>query len=397
MNTSLVSEAGLTRLHEAMASRVEQGGLPGLVTLVAQGDDVHLDAIGRMAFGDERPMRRDTIFRIASMTKPVLAVTTMMLVEDGTLAVDEAVDRLLPELAERRVLRRVDGPLEDTVPANRPITVEDLLTFRMGHGLVMEPTFDPPYPVILRAQELDLVMGAPDPRTPHDPDRWIELFGTLPLMHQPGERWQYNTGTLVLGVLVARAAGQPLEAVMRERVLEPLGMRDTGFSMPADQTDRLPGQYMTDQATGRLEPVTLTGPELWTVPPVFPSGSAGLLSTADDFLAFARLLLNRGVHGDRRLLSERSVELLTTNHLTPEQSAGGGILLSGHGWGYGMSVATHPDEVSPVPGRYGWSGGYGTTWFNDPSRGLAAIALTQVSDFLWNGGVAEFDRLAAQA
>src|SRR6266581_110089 len=193
-----------------MAARVANGELPGIVTLVARGEDVHVDAIGVMAFGGTEPMRRDTIFRIASMTKPVLATATMMLVEKGTLAIEDPVDRLLPELADRRVLKRIDGPLDDTVPARRPITVEDLLTFRMGHGLIVEPAFQPPYPIIIAADELQLVMGRPDPRTPHDPDAWITRFGTLPLMSQPGERWQYNTGSLVLGVLVARASGMAL-------------------------------------------------------------------------------------------------------------------------------------------------------------------------------------------
>src|SRR5439155_11724040 len=248
MKTSL-SQTGLERLHQAMAARVARGEMPGMVTLMAKGDEVHVDAIGTMAFGGDQPMRRDTIFRITSMTKPILAAATMLLVEDGTLALDEPVDRLLPELADRRVLRRIDGPLDDTVAANRPITVEDLLTFRMGYGMLIEPTatppFDPPFPIVQAANELQLVMGPPDPRTPHDPDRWIERFGRLPLMYQPGERWQYNTGSLVLSVLVARAAGQSLEAFLRTRIFEPLGMEATGFWMPADRVDRLPMQYTT--------------------------------------------------------------------------------------------------------------------------------------------------------
>jgi CubicO group peptidase (beta-lactamase class C family) len=396
MKASL-SQTGLDRLHQAMAARVEKGDMPGVVTLVAKDEDVHVDAIGAMAFGGDRPMRRDTVFRIASLTKPILAAGTMLLVEDGTVALGEPVDRLLPELADRRVLRRVDGPLDDTVPADRPITVEDLLTFRMGHGMIVEPTFDPPFPIVRAAHELQLVMGPPDPRTPHDPDEWIRRFGTLPLMDQPGERWQYNTGTLVLGVLVARAAGQPLEALLRTRLFEPLGMNDTGFSMSAEHLDRLPSQYHTDFQTGKVEPLALSGPDLWTRPPVFPSGSAGLLSTVDDYLAFARLLLHKGLDGDRRLLSEGSVEMMTTNHLTPEQIAGGGILLSGSGWGLGMAVAVAPDDVSPVAGRYGWSGGYGTTWFNDPDRQLVAIAMTQNDGFMFNGTLPEFQELAARA
>ena len=387
-------QAGLDRLHEAMAARVAKGELPGMVTLVGRGEDVHVDAIGTMAFGSDEPMRRDTIFRITSMTKPILALATMTLVEDGALALDEPVDRLLPELADRKVLRRIDGPLDDTVPARRPITVDDLLTFRMGHGLIVEPTFDPPYPIIDAARDLQLVMGPPDPRTPHDPDEWMKRFATLPLMYQPGERWQYNTGSLVLSVLVARAARQPLADFLRTRIFEPLGMNDTGFSMPAEKTRRLPSNYMTNYATGKMEEQTTSGPSLWAKAPVFPSGAAGLVSTIDDYLAFARVLLNEGVHKSKRLVSQRSVRLMTTNHLTPEQMATGGPILGGQGWGFGVAVVTAPDEVSSEPGRYGWNGGYGTFWFNDPARNLVATAMTQVSDVLFNGTIMEFAKLA---
>ena len=387
-------QAGLDRLHEAMAARVAKGELPGMVTLVGRGEDVHVDAIGTMAFGSDEPMRRDTIFRITSMTKPILALAAMTLVEDGALALDEPVDRLLPELADRKVLRRIDGPLDDTVPARRPITVDDLLTFRMGHGLIVEPTFDPPYPIIDAARDLQLVMGRPDPRTPHDPDEWMKRFATLPLMYQPGERWQYNTGSLVLGVLVARAAGQPLADFFRTRIFEPLGMKETGFSMPAKKTRRLPSNYMMNYATGKMEEQTTSGPSLWAKAPVFPSGAAGLVSTIDDYLAFARVLLNEGVHKSKRLVSQRSVRLMTTNHLTPEQMATGGPILGGQGWGFGVAVVTAPDEVSSEPGRYGWNGGYGTFWFNDPARNLVASAMTQVSDVLFNGTITEFAKLA---
>jgi CubicO group peptidase (beta-lactamase class C family) len=391
------TRAGLDRLHAAMAARVAKGELPGMVILVAHEEDVQVVPIGVMAFGSDEPMRRETIFRIASMTKPVLAAATMMLVEDGKLALGEPVDRLLPELADRKVLKRIDGPIDDTVPARRPITVEDLLTFRMGHGMIFEPTFDPPYPINNAAKELELVMGPPDPRTPHDPDEWIKRFGTLPLMYQPGERWQYNTGSLVLSVLVARASGQSLAQFFSTRIFEPLGMSETGFSMPAEKTSRLPSYYMTDFQTGKLQLQTLSAPSEWSNPPAFPSGAAGLLSTVDDYLAFARLLLSEGVHQNERLLSKKSVALMTTNHLTPEQIATGGPVLDGHGWGFGMAVVIAPDEAFPVPGRYGWNGGYGTSWFNDPNRSLIAMAMTQTSDILGNGTLAEFEKLAAHS
>ncbi|HEX2681758.1 MAG TPA: serine hydrolase domain-containing protein, partial [Candidatus Dormibacteraeota bacterium] len=355
MKVSALTQAGLDRLHQAMVARVENGSLPGIVTLVAQGDDVYVDVFGAMAFSGDRPMRRDTIFRITSMTKPILGAATMLLVDNGRLALHEPVARLVPELSSRRVLKRVDGPLDETVAAHRPITVEDLLTFRPGYGfIIVEPTtFNPRYPIIQRADELQLAMAQPDPRTPHDPEEWIARFATLPLMYQPGERWQYNAASLVLGVLVSRAAGQPLGAFLQDRLFEPLGMRDTGFVMAANKVGRLPTEYTTDFSTGEMGEMTITGPGVWTTPPPFPSGAAGLLSTVDDYGAFARLLLDRGVHQGRRLLSEASIEAMTTNHLTPEQIAGGGVLLDGQGWGYCMGVSVLPDDVS-APGRYGW-------------------------------------------
>lgn len=384
---------GLRRLHDAMAARVARRELTGIVYAVAHHGRLHIDTIGTLQLDGGKPMRRDTPFRIASLTKPVIAAATMMLVEDGRLALDEPVDRLLPELAGRRVLTRIDGPLDQTVPAARPITVEDLLTFRMGHGMIFEPSFQPPYPIITRAGELQLRMAEPYPRTPLDPDEWMRRFGTLPLMWQPGERWQYNTGALVLGVLIARASGQPLEDFLRRRIFRPLGMNHTGFSLPRADASRLPGLYMANPQTGELESQPVSPPDEWTRPPAFPDGAAGLASTIDDYLAFGRFLLNRGGH----LLSAASVRRMTTNHLTPRQLADAGpVPLTGRGWGYGMAVSVVPDEVS-APGRYGWDGGYGATWFNDPHRDLIAIALTQTVDFLFNGASDEFQRLAAAA
>jgi CubicO group peptidase (beta-lactamase class C family) len=339
-------------------------------------------------------MRRDTVFRMASMSKPVLAAAAMILVEDGLIDLEEPVHRLLPELAGQRVLARIDGPLDETVPAVRPVTIDDLLTFRMGFGMLNSPALDPPFPIVAASDALPLALSEPDPRTPLDPDEWIRRFATLPLMCQPGERWLYNTGTLVLGVLLARAAGRPLGDVLRERLFDPLGMTETGFWLPAERAAQLPAHYMTVSETGELTDLTATTPpEVWSHPPVFPSGSAGLVSTADDFHAFARMLLRRGVHGGTRLLSEQSVELMTTNRLTPEQIATAG-LQEGHGWGFGMAVTVAPDPPTAAPGRYGWFGGYGTHWFNDPHEGLIAIALTQVSDFMWSGATEEFRELA---
>jgi CubicO group peptidase (beta-lactamase class C family) len=380
-------------LHDAMTARIERGEFPGLVSLVARGDDVTVDVLGVTHFDGDVPMRRDTPFRIASMTKPVLAAATLMLAEDDVLDLEEPVARLLPELAGQRVLARPDAPLDETVPAVRPITIEDLLTFTLGFGIITEgQQLNPDYPIVQAWRERELMLAEPDPRTPHGPDEWIRRFGELPLIHQPGEQWMYNVGTLVLGVLLARASGQSLGDLLSDRLFEPLGMRDTGFWLPAERAADLPGYYMTDFTTGQMAERDFP-PGLWSAPPVFPSGSAGLVSTADDFLAFARLLLNGGVHGGTRLLTEQSVTSMTTNRLTPEQIERGGMLLHGSGWGYGLAVTVTADEVSG-PGRYGWSGGYGTSWFNDPQEGLIAIVLGQVSDLLWSGALTEFDRLA---
>jgi CubicO group peptidase (beta-lactamase class C family) len=385
--------SGLEAVHDALAARVERGQLPGVVTLIALGDDVHVDCIGTKAYGSSEPMTRDTLFRIASMTKPVVGVATLMLIEEGKLALNDSVEKWLPELANRRVLRNVDGPLDDTVPAHRSLTVEDLLSFRMGYGHLFapgsDPPFDPPVPVVERAKELRLVMGQPDPRTPHNPDEWIERFGTLPLMYQPGERWQYNAGSLVLSVLIARAAAQPLGDFFQNRIFEPLGMHSTGFWLPFEITRTLPTYYMSAG-----QPLDVSTAEEWSAPPAFPSGAGGLVSTVDDYLLFARMLLR----GGSPLLSRESVELMTSNHLTREQMSTGDFILGGpsRGWGYGVGMVEEPDQAWPVPGRYGWSGGYGTSWFNDPHRGTVAIIMTQVSETLWNGTLDEFDRLVGE-
>jgi CubicO group peptidase (beta-lactamase class C family) len=393
MTTAHLATPALERLHAALAARVAQQELPGLVALVARGDDVHVECLGTTAVDGGAPMRRETLFRVASLTKPMLAAVTLMLIDDGTLALDAPLSRWLPELAAPRVLRRVDGPLDETDPVGRPLTVEDLLTMRMGTGTLLEPTFDPPFPITHRARELELVLGEPEPRTPHPPDVWLHHFASLPLMYQPGEVWQYNVSFLVLGVLVARAAGTSLDDVMRTRLFEPLGMAHTGFWRPAAETQGLPVYYVTDPVTGQPTERDNSPPELWQSPPIFPSGAAGLLSTADDLLAFGRLLLAGGLVGERRLLAAESVARMTANQLTPAQIASGGSLLGGGGWGYGVGVTMRPDDAWPVPGRYGWAGGYGTTWFNDPHRGLVAILLTQLSDILWNGTLTEFDAL----
>jgi CubicO group peptidase (beta-lactamase class C family) len=367
-------------MHDVMAAHVERGELPGIVTLVSRRGAVHVDAIGTTATGGSDPMQRDTIFRITSMTKPITAAAAMILVEECKLQLDEPVDRLLPELADRKVLARLDGPLDDVVPARRPIVVRDLLTFRMGFGVPMAPA--DAYPIQRAIRELGLVgFGPPDPSAPHEPDEWMRRLSTLPLMHQPGEQWMYNTGSYVLGVLIARAAGRPLESFLRERIFAPLGMRDTGFSVPAGKLDRLASCYLPDAHSGALALHDGVADSAWSRPPAFPDGGAGLVSTVDDYLAFGQMLLSKGLWDGERILSRPAVETMTTDQLTPAQKAASSNAFPGfldnRGWGFGMSVVTRRDDVCAVPGRYGWDGGYGTSWSSDPAEDMIGILMTQ--------------------
>jgi CubicO group peptidase (beta-lactamase class C family) len=377
MSTAGLSKARLGRMHDVMAGYVERGELPGLVTLLCRRGEVHVDAIGTKALGGSDPMRHDTIFRISSMTKPITAAATMILVEECKLRLDEPVDRLLPELADRKVLKRLDGPLDETVPANRPITARDLLTFRMGFGQMIASR--DAYPILKAASEQQIGMGPPSPSTMPAPDEWIRRLGTLPLMHQPGEKWMYNTGSDVLGVLIARATGQPLETFLRERIFEPLGMKDTSFSVPAEKLDRFGTSYQVNPATGAIELYDEAEGQ-WSRPPTFPSGAGGLVSTVDDFLAFGQMLLDKGKCGSERILSRPTVEAMTTDQLTPDQRTSAGMFLGDNrGWGFGMSIITKRDDIAAVPGRFGWDGGLGTSWYSDPSEDMVAILTTQMA------------------
>ena len=385
MSTGGLSRARLGRMHDVMAEHVARGDMPGLVTLVSRRGEVHVDVVGDKSIrrdGTGDPMRRDTLFRISSMTKPVTAAAAMILVEECKLRLDDPVDRLLPELATRRVLQRLDGPLDETVPAKRAITLRDLLTFRMGFGLVMGPD-ELPIQAAVREQQI-MTLGPPKPATPHAPDEWMRRLGELPLMHQPGERWMYNTGSYVLGVLIARASGQPFETFLRERIFHPLGMKDTGFHVPEAKLHRLATSYRVDAMTGALAEDDGVEDSQWSRPPIFPDGGAGLVSTADDYLAFGQMMLNKGKLGSVRILSRLSVEAMTTDHLMPEQKAISGFFpgyWDGRGWGFGVSIVTRRDDVAAVPGRFGWNGGLGTAWSSDPAEDMVAILLTQRMGF----------------
>ncbi|MGW2542213.1 serine hydrolase domain-containing protein [Kitasatospora sp. NPDC001574] len=377
------SEAGLRRLHDVLARHVESGRIPGLVALVSRDGRTHVEALGTMRHDGGAPMRRDTIFRMASTSKPVTTAAAMILLDECRLRLDEPVDPWLPELADRRVLKRPDGPLEDTVPARRPITVRDLLTSTFGLGLDFDLLESPIRAATFERLDYSVASG-PAP----DPDEWMRRLGELPLSYQPGERWQYDLGNEVLGVLVSRVTGRPLETFLRERVLEPLGMKDTAFHVPAEKMDRLPPLYGPDPQTGEFHVWDEAEGGRSGRPPVFQGAGGGLVSTVDDYHAYFRMLLDHGVHGSERVLSRSAVELMTTNRLTPGQQASRDAMYRSiahmtvgqgqqGGWGFGMAVRTHRSDYAPV-GQFGWDGGTGTTVHADPDNRLTGILLTQV-------------------
>jgi CubicO group peptidase (beta-lactamase class C family) len=349
--------------------------VPGLVALVSRKGAVHIHVAGSMSIGGP-PVRRDTIFRISSMTKPVTAAAAMILVEEGRLRLDEPVDALLPELANRQVLKRIDGPIDDTEPADRPITLRDLLTFRMGFGYLFAMA---EYPIHRAAAAVGFGPGAPRPSGDPGPDAFMERLGTLPLIYQPGTSWLYNTSAEVLSVLIARASGQLFDVFLHDRLFEPLGMKDTAFHVRAAKLDRFATSYMVNPETHGLMVYDPAEGGDWSRPPAFPNGAGGLVSTADDYLAFANMLLNSGVHGRTRILSRPSVELMTTDQLTPEQKARSGFgpdSFAGRGWGFCLGITTRRTEFASS-GSYGWSGGMGTLWENDPHEEMITILMTQ--------------------
>lgn len=377
------TEAGLRKMRDVLTRHVESGRIPGLVALVSRGDETHVEAIGTMRHDGGAPMRRDTIFRMASTSKPVAMAAAMALVDDCEIRLDDTVEQWLPELAGRQVLARIDGPLDETVPARRPITVRDLLNSTFGLGIDLT-AMGSPITAALFERGVFTQGGEPAP----EQDEWMRRLGTLPLMRQPGEQWQYHISHDVLGVLVSRVTGKPFETFLRERVLDPLGMKDTGFHVPADKIDRLPPSYAPDPQTGEFHVWDEAAGGRYSAPPAFQSGGGGLVSTVDDYHAYFRMLLNQGTHGGERILSRPAVELMTTNSLTAEQEATRSALArnSVHvsfgqgqqgGWGFGMAVRTYRGDYAPV-GQFGWDGGTGTSAYADPHNQLTGILLMQV-------------------
>ncbi|RCK69611.1 class A beta-lactamase-related serine hydrolase [Desertihabitans brevis] len=353
-------------LQELVEEPTRTGSVPGVVALVATGGRREVAVAGVRSLGGAA-MSRDTVFRIASMTKPLVAAAAMVLVDRGRLGLDDEVRRWLPELAAPSVLRTPTSELDDVVPAERPITVRHLLEFSAGHGLV--PQFDAPVVVALQER---LHQGPPEPQRIPAPQEWVARLAEIPLVHQPGRGWTYNTGADVLGVLLARVAGTSLSQVLADTVLDPLGLHDTGFSVPAGSRDRFATSYRADDS-GDL--VQVDGPDgQWSEEPAFASGAGGTVSTVDDWCTFAQMLLAGGQHAGRTVLSTEAVRQM----ISPQNRAEpGNLFLQDQAWGFGGSVDVSAGQLWEVPGRYGWMGGTGTAGYLYPATGTVAVWLSQ--------------------
>ncbi|MEV0697057.1 serine hydrolase domain-containing protein [Saccharopolyspora sp. NPDC050389] len=360
----------MTDLHDILRKHVDNGSVPGAVGLVARGDRVEVAAVGSLAVGGA-PMTRDSIFRIASVTKTIVAAAVLMLVEDGRIALHDPVRKWLLELAEPSVVRTPAGAVDDVVPAAQPITVFDLLSSTAGYGFASD--FELPAVQSLFSVQRD----GREPQSFPATDEWMAELSRIPLLHQPGEAWLYDTCSALQGVLIARASGRSLPDFLAERVFAPLGMADSGFVVPAANRDRFTSYYRPGPAGLELA----DGPDgQWSTPPAFPLGSGGLVGTVDDWLAFGRMLLAGGTTADgRRLLSADSVRMMTSDHTTAAQREIGEVFLEGQGWGFGGSVDIAAIDPCNVPGRYGWVGGTGTSAHIVPSTGAVTILFTQVA------------------
>ncbi|MHB9757648.1 serine hydrolase domain-containing protein [Streptomyces sp. BYX5S] len=354
-----------TGLTDVLTPHVSKGPVPGAVGLVARGGEVEVAAVGHADTEGGTPLARDSIFRIASITKPIVAAALMTLVEEGRIALDSPISHWLPELAAPNVVRDPAGPVEDVIPAARPITVEDLLTFRAGWGF--PPDFSLP-----AVQPLFALMDPLHPQRVPEPDTWLASLAGVPLLHQPGEAWLYNACSDIQGVLISRMTSDSLPDFLAERIFEPLGMTDTGFEVPAAKRDRFTHAYVPT-ADGGAE-LSDTPDGQWSSLPPFPSGAGGLVSTVDDWFAFGRMLLE----GGGRVLSEESVRLMTTDHLSAEQRAASALFIEGEGWGFGGSVDVTRTRPYNVPGRYGWVGGTGTAAHVVPAAGVVTVLMTQL-------------------
>jgi CubicO group peptidase (beta-lactamase class C family) len=372
------SSERLGRLTAAMQSYVDSGAVAGVTTLVYRhGEIAHSDVLGWQDEEAKIPIRRDTLCRIASMTKPIVSVAALMLVEEGKLRLGEPVDRFLPELANRKVLRSPGGALDDVYEAARAITLKDLLLHRSGiaYPLTAEG------PMAKAMFEFNALVLPGDMAM----DAWMARLGQLPLVYEPGARWHYGFSTDVLGVLIQRASGMSFPDYLRTRIFEPLGMTDSFFWVPAAKRDRFGPAYTPDPKTGKRIVQDHPSNSRWFNPASFPSGGAGLVSTADDYLKFARVILGGGKDSKTgiRLLSRTMFDLMATDHLTSAERATPFLGMSfwhAMGFGLGLSIADNPTKQDWLgsPGRLGWPGAYGTWWVADPKEDLIALMMIQL-------------------
>jgi CubicO group peptidase (beta-lactamase class C family) len=368
--------AELAQIAPALQAVVDAGDLSGFVTLVwRKGEIAQINTLGHQDVAAGVPMARDTMFRIASMTKPVTSIAALMLLEEGKLRLDDPIAKWLPELADMQVLKDPTGPIEDTYPAPRQITVEDLMTHRSG----LAYGFTSIGPI---AHAYEKALGSPL-GTPLTPDQWLAALGTLPLTYPPGERFHYSHATEVLGFLVARIEGKTLGEVLKARILGPLGMDDTDFWCPPEKRARMARLYRIDPATDKLQDVSF--PQADTAP-VFEGGGGGLISTADNYLKFARMMLGKGEVDGVRLVKAETIEMMTRNRLTDEQRQipfMGIPFWMGQGFGLGVSVVTDPEKQAWMgagsEGAFGWPGAFGTWWQADPAQDMVLIYLIQNS------------------
>jgi CubicO group peptidase (beta-lactamase class C family) len=358
-----MADTSFERVWEAAEARLTAGRIPGYVAAVRIGGRVEVRAGGRMALGAQSaPMREDTLFRIASITKPMGAALALSLVQDGALALDDPIARWLPEAASPRVLVAPDAALDETTEVKRPITVRHLLTATCGWGCVLEET---------PLQRAMLERGVfPGPLTPPmSGDDFVARVAGLPLAFQPGEGWLYDTGMNLLGVLLSRATGRPLSELVAERITGPLGMADTGF-WTAD-VERLATAY-----TPGPDGLEVLDPSdgLWSRPSHFEELSGGLVSSARDVLAFYCAMADGGAP----VLTADSLALMTSDALTDEQRRHAlPFVDAGGSWGLGTGVDVEATEPWMAPGRWGWTGGTGTTAYVDPARDTVSVLLTQ--------------------
>jgi CubicO group peptidase (beta-lactamase class C family) len=361
-------------LQDLLQRHVEAGTVPGAVALLGRPDAVEVATAGVASIGGE-PMPADALMRIQSMTKVITTVAAMRLIEAGRLALDSAVAEWLPELADRQVLRTPTADLDDIVPARRPITLRHLLTNTSGYGMPMVDS-----PLLQAMKENETEAGAEPPAL--GADEWLRRLAELPLAFQPGEGWRYHHSFGLLGTLLARVTGRPLGEHLEADLFTPLGMTDTALWAPAEKASRLPAAYRYVDGAGFVE-TDPPGGGFYAGPPPFDVSHGELVSTAQDFYRFARMLADGARVNGQAFLAPGQVRALTSDQVSTECKTPDSFFpgfWEGTGWGFGVAVKTE----GPERGRYGWSGGQGTDFFVDLD-GTVGILLSQVElgDHVW--------------